>query len=57
VLDDVLVTSDDRRAAHILQALARYAEGGQVMLFTHHRHLIGVAEEVLGQEALAVHRL
>lgn len=57
VLDDVLITSDDERAANILRALARFAEGGQVMIFTHHRHLIDVAREALGDQALAIHSL
>lgn len=57
VLDDVLITSDDERAANILRALARFAEGGQVMLFTHHRHLIEVAHAVLGDQAIAIHSL
>lgn len=57
VLDDVLITSDDERAANVLRALARFAEGGQVMIFTHHRHLIDVARAALGDEALAVHTL
>lgn len=57
VLDDVLITSDDERAANILRALAQFSEGGQVMLFTHHRHLIDVARSALGDQALAVHCL
>lgn len=57
VLDDGLITSDDERAANILRALARFAEGGQVMIFTHHRHLIDVARAALGEQALAVHSL
>ncbi len=57
VLDDVLITSDDERAANILCALARFAEGGQVMIFTHHRHLIDVARAALGEQSLAVHSL
>lgn len=57
VLDDVLITSDDERAANILRALARFAEGGQVMIFTHHHHLIDVARAALGEQALAVHSL
>jgi exonuclease SbcC len=57
VLDDVLITSDDERAANILRALARFAEGGQVMVFTHHSHLIDVARAALGEQALAVHSL
>jgi len=57
VLDDVLVTADDLRAANILQALAHFAEGGQVLLFTHHRHLLELAGEALPQAAIAIHRL
>ena len=43
VLDDVLMTSDDRRAGLMLQALADFARGGQVIVFTHHGHLAEVA--------------
>jgi len=57
VLDDVLVTSDDERATRVFHALARYAAGGQVLLFTHHRHLIDVARAALGEDALAIHTL
>ena len=57
VLDDVLITSDDNRAANILQALAKFAEDGQVMLFTHHRHLLELAGEVLDQGAVEIRRL
>jgi exonuclease SbcC len=57
VLDDTLITSDDARAANILRALARFAEGSQVMLFTHHRHLLDVARSTLGDTAFMTHRL
>jgi len=57
VLDDALITSDDERAANILRALARFAEGGQVMLFTDHGHLIDAARATSGEQALAVHSL
>ncbi len=57
VLDDVLITSDDTRSANVLRALARFAEGGQVMLFTHHRHLIELAQQMLTERDLAVHDL
>lgn len=57
VLDDVLVTSDDERAGNILRALARFADGGQVMIFTHHGHLIDVARNALGDGTLVVHQL
>jgi uncharacterized protein YhaN len=57
VLDDALITSDDERAANILRALARFAEGGQVMIFTHHRHLLDVARAALGEQAFVTHSL
>ncbi|MFZ1502197.1 MAG: AAA family ATPase [Nitrospira sp.] len=57
VLDDTLITSDDARAGHILRALARFAESSQVMLFTHHRHLLDVASQALSEQAFIRHTL
>ena len=57
ILDDVLITSDDERAANILRALARFGERGQVLLFTHHGHLIDVARSALKEGDVAVHNL
>ncbi|CAN7234284.1 AAA family ATPase [Rhizobacter sp. LjRoot28] len=54
ILDDVLMTSDDRRATHILQALAEFASGGQVIVFTHHAHLCDVARQAVGPDRLAI---
>jgi hypothetical protein len=31
--------------------------GGQVMIFTHHRHLVDLAQAALGEQALALHSL
>jgi uncharacterized protein YhaN len=56
VLDDVLITSDDERATNVLRALARFAEGGQVILFTHHRHLIEVARTAVDGQ-VTIHNL
>jgi uncharacterized protein YhaN len=53
VLDDVLMTSDDTRAALMLQALADFAGDGQVLIFTHHRHLLEVARRTLSSAVLA----
>ena len=47
VLDDVLITADDTRAACMLQALADFATQRQVILFTHHQHLCALAEKHL----------
>lgn len=57
VLDDVLITSDDERAANILRALEKFSKGGQVMLFTHHRHLLDVAHRALPGETFGIHNL
>jgi uncharacterized protein YhaN len=57
VLDDALITSDDQRVSNTLRALASFAEGGQVMLFTHHRHLIELAHNALQERELVVHSL
>ena len=48
ILDDVLMTSDDGRAGRMLQALAEFARGGQVMVFTHHGHLVEVGRGLVG---------
>lgn len=57
ILDDVLITSDDARTENILRALAQFSEGGQVLLFTHHQHLLDLADAVLDDAVLATHSL
>lgn len=54
VLDDVLMTSDDGRAALALQAIAEFSKGHQVILFTHHAHLLDVAERTVSGSMLQV---
>ena len=57
ILDDVLITSDDDRAKNILLALENFAREGQVIVFTHHQHLIHLAEEAVDTHCLKVHHL
>jgi hypothetical protein len=47
VLGDVLMTSDDGRAALALHAIAEFSKGSQAILFTHHAHLLDVAERTV----------
>jgi uncharacterized protein YhaN len=54
VLDDVLMTSDDGRAALALHAITEFAKDHQVILFTHHSHLLGVAERTVPGRMLQV---
>lgn len=48
VLDDILLTFDDERAGHALRALAEMGARHQVLFFTHHEHLLRIAQETLG---------
>ncbi len=57
VLDDVLVHFDDERASAALEVLADVAEKMQVLVFTHHAHVVALAREVLGPERLIVHEI
>ncbi len=54
ILDDVLMTSDDARAARMLQALADFSKASQVIVFTHHAHLVEVARAAVDAGTLAV---
>lgn len=54
VLDDVLMTSDDERAACMLRGLASFSRRGQVIVFTHHLHLCEVAVRAVAEDQLLV---
>ena len=45
VVDDILIQFDDRRAAAALEALVELSRKTQVLFFTHHRHLVDLAEQ------------
>jgi uncharacterized protein YhaN len=57
VVDDVLLNFDDRRACRALEALGELSGRTQVIFFTHHRHLVEMAEATLGPDTLFCHRL
>jgi uncharacterized protein YhaN len=46
VIDDVLINFDDDRARATLRCLAELAADTQVIIFTHHRHLVELARSV-----------
>ena len=46
IIDDVLVNFDDRRAAATLRCIAELSKQTQVLLFTHHHHLVELARTV-----------
>jgi uncharacterized protein YhaN len=57
VLDDILVNLDDDRAREALKLLAEVASRTQVLFFTHHRHLVELAEMALPPDVLFTHEL
>lgn len=57
ILDDILIHFDDVRAAAALRVLANLTAKTQVILFTHHRHLVEIARQSLDDDVLTVHEL
>jgi uncharacterized protein YhaN len=49
--DDLFASFDDARAAAGFRALASAGASIQPILFTHHAHILGIAEDVLGPRA------
>ncbi len=54
VFDDVLVNVDDGWAAALFRVLNALAQRTQVLMFTHHQHLVDVARSALGDAELSV---
>lgn len=57
VLDDILIHFDEEGARAALAVLGEIAQGVQVLLFTHHRHNLELAEAAVTRERLFVHEL
>lgn len=57
IVDDCLVQFDDDRATAALEILSDMANRTQVILFTHHRHLLELAENSLTPGSYHTHRL
>ncbi|MDY6989901.1 MAG: AAA family ATPase [Thermodesulfobacteriota bacterium] len=57
IVDDVLVHFDDDRSAAALETMADLAEKTQIIFFTHHQHLVALAEKSVPEEMLHVHHL
>lgn len=57
IVDDILIKFDDQRTIATLKALANLARQTQVIVFTHHAHLVELARKNLPAEELFVQRL
>jgi uncharacterized protein YhaN len=57
ILDDLLITFDNKRTKAILPQLASLSKRTQIFLFTHHEHLVELCRETLGEGLFKLHRL
>jgi uncharacterized protein YhaN len=57
IVDDILITFDDDRAAAALAALADLSRRTQVIFFTHHARLVELARTRLSPRLVAIHQL
>ena len=57
ILDDLLITFDNDRAAAVLPQLAELGRRTQIFLFTHHDHLVELCRGTLGENAFHLHHL
>jgi uncharacterized protein YhaN len=55
VADDLFVHFDDERSKAAFRVLAALAKQTQVLFFTHHEHLVSVAQEALGSGLNVIH--
>jgi uncharacterized protein YhaN len=57
ICDDLLITADDNRASAMFRVLATAAASSQVILFSHHEHIIDIARQAIGKDGFRLHRL
>jgi uncharacterized protein YhaN len=57
IADDLLLHLDDTRAKAAFRALAKVAETGQVLFFTHNPHMLALARDAVPAGLLGEHHL
>lgn len=57
IVDDILIGFDDNRTRVCLDVLAELSAGTQVLLFTHHRRVIELAEPLDAKSGIYTHEL
>ena len=57
IVDDVLVHFDDDRATATLSAMGDLAQRTQIIFFTHHHHLVRLAQRTIADDILQIHKL
>jgi uncharacterized protein YhaN len=57
LIDDLLIRFDDARTAAALRVLGELSQRTQIIIFTHHEHVLELASSTLDAALLHVHRL
>lgn len=57
IVDDILVNFDDSRSAATLKVLSELSERTQIIMFTHHEHILELAEKHLDKSKLFIRDL
>ena len=57
ILDDVLISFDNERAAAALAVLADFSARTQIIFFTHHAHMVDLARQSVPADVLFVHEM
>ncbi len=57
IIDDILVNFDDDRSEASLRVLAEISKKTQIIFFTHHKHLLDLAEKAVPADLLRKHSL
>jgi len=57
IVDDILIKFDDARATATLKTLSELSSKTQIIFFTHHRHLVELAEQACDSAVMINHNL
>jgi uncharacterized protein YhaN len=57
ICDDLFITADDARSGRLFRQMKELSASTQVIIFTHHGHLEGVARETIGSGGYRVHHV
>jgi uncharacterized protein YhaN len=57
IVDDIMINYDDIRSSQTLKVLAELAQRTQVIIFTHHRHLLDLARTSLNEISMWVQEI
>jgi uncharacterized protein YhaN len=57
IVDDILVNFDDQRSLATLRVLAELSRRTQIIMFTHHDHIVDLAREHLDAELVFTNAL